>query len=112
MKTKSKTKAKTKMLKRPATKKAAPRKKRSAALKSGLSGYLVVWRHTMDDIPVGLYADEKDAIKAAETMTWKHCYAVARRLDIDASTPVCFAYTEFKDGVATAFRFVDRKDDA
>lgn len=93
-------------------KKAAPRKKRSTAPKSGLSGYLVIWRHTMDDIPVGLYADEKEAIKVAKTMTWKQGYDAARRLDIDCSTPVCFAYTTFKAGVASNFVVVDRKDNA
>lgn len=93
-------------------KKTVPRKKRSTAPKSGLSGYLVVWRHTMDDVPVGLYANEKDAIKVAKTLTWKQGYAVARQLDIDCSTPVCFAYAVFKNGVASDFVIVDRKDDA
>ena len=93
-------------------KKTVPRKKRSTAPKSGLSGYLVVWRHTMDDVPVGLYATEQDAIKAAKTMTWTQGYAAARRMDIDCSTPVCFAYAAFENGVATAFTVVDRKDDA
>ena len=92
-------------------KKTAPRKQRSAA-KSGLSGYLVIWRHTMDDIPVGLYATEADAIKAAKTMTWKQGYAAARRMNMDCTTPVCFAYTVFKNGVATDLVIVDRKDDA
>jgi hypothetical protein len=108
---KTKTKSKTKILKRASKKKAAPRKVRSAA-KSGMSGYVVVWRHTMDDIPLGLYADEKDAIKVATTITWKQAYAVARRLDISASTPVCFAYAAFKAGLATTFTIVERKDDA
>jgi hypothetical protein len=107
MKTKTKAKPVTKN-----KKKAAPRKQRSAAPKSGLSGYLVVWRHTMDDVPVGLFADEKSAIKAAKTMTWKQGYAAARRMNIDCSTPVCFAYAAFENGVATAFTVVDRKDDA
>ena len=90
---------------------AAPRKQRSAT-KSGLSGYLVIWRHTMDDIPVGLFAAEQDAIKAAKTMTWTQGYLCARRLDIDCSTPVCFAYAVFKNGVASDFVIVARKDDA
>lgn len=105
MKTKTKPVAKNK-------KKTAPRKTRSAALKSGLSGYVVIWRHTMDDVPVGLYANEKDAIKAAKTMTRKQGYNAARRLDIECATPVCFAYAVFKNGVASDFVVVDRKDDA
>ena len=86
--------------------------KNKTAAKSGLSGYLVIWRHTMDDIPVGLYATEADAIKAAKTMTWKQGYAAARLIGIDCTTPVCFAYTVFKNGVATDLVIVDRKDDA
>lgn len=66
----------------------------------------------MDDIPVGLYATEKDAITAAKTMTEKQAYATVRRLGVDCTTPVCFGYTVFKDGVATDLIIVDRKDDA
>lgn len=93
-------------------KKAAPHKKRSTAFKSGLSGFAVIWRHTMDDIPVGLYADEKDAIRAAEKITFKAAYKIARDLDIDCSTPVCFGYVEFVKGQAKNLVIVDRKDDA
>lgn len=94
------------------TTKSITKNKKKTAAKSGLSGYLVIWRHTMDDIPVGLYATEADAIKAAKTMTWKQGYAAARRMNIDCTTPVCFAYTVFKNGVATDLVIVDRKDDA
>lgn len=66
----------------------------------------------MDDIPVGLYATEKDAVKAATTMTTKQAYAIARRLEIDCSTPVCFGYAVFKNGAATNLIIVTRKDDA
>lgn len=86
--------------------------KNKTAPKSGLSGYLVIWRHTMDDIPVGLYATAADAIKVAKTMTWKQGYAAARRMKIDCTTPVCFAYATFESGAATTFTIVDRKDDA
>ena len=94
------------------TTKSITKNKKKTAAKSGLSGYLVVWRHTMDDIPVGLYATEADAIKAAKTMTWRQGYAAARRMNMDCTTPVCFAYATFKNGAATAFTIVDRKDDA
>jgi hypothetical protein len=92
-------------------KKVAPRKKKKMSFKSGLSGFLVVWRHTMDDVPLGLFADEKEAIKVATTITWRQSYDIARKLDIDCSTPVCFAYATFKNGIASAFTVVDRKDD-
>lgn len=108
MKTKSKAKtAKTKL-----TKRKVPLKRRQTPFKSGLSGFLVVWRHTLDDVPLGLFADEKEAIKVATTITWRQSYDIARKLDIDCSTPVCFAYATFKNGIASAFTVVDRKDDA
>lgn len=66
----------------------------------------------MDDVPVGLYATEKDAKKAAETMPIKTAYNTARRLKLDCSTPVCFGYTVFKNGSATELVIVDREDDA
>lgn len=95
-----------------AKRKPAASKRVKPAKARGLSGYLVVWRHTMDDVPLGLYANEKDAKKMAEKTTFKQGYAIARRLGIDCGTPVCFAYTVFKDGVATDLVFVTRKDDA
>ena len=94
------------------TTKSITKNKKKTAAKSGLSGYLVVWRHTMDDILVGLYATEADAIKAAKTMTWRQGYAAARRMNMDCTTPVCFAYATFENVAATAFTIVDRKDDA
>lgn len=103
---------KTKTTKSKLTKRKITPKRQQPQPKSGLSGFLVIWRHTMDDVPLGLFADEKDAIKAAKTMTWKQGYDIARKLDIDCSTPVCFAYATFKHGVASAFTIVDRKDDA
>lgn len=93
-------------------KKAAPHKKRSTAFKSGLSGFAVIWRHTMDDIPIGLYADEKDAVRVAEKITFKAAYKIARGLDINCSTPVCFGYVKFVKGQAKNFINVDREDDA
>lgn len=80
-------------------------------LQSGISGFLVMWRHTMDDVPIGLFADEQDAIKVAETMTWEQGYSIAKKLDIDCSTPVCFAYATFKNGVVGSLTIVDRDDD-
>jgi len=66
----------------------------------------------MDDVPVGLYATEAAAKKAAMTMTEKQAALAARRLGISCSTPVCFSYAVFKKGVATDLIIVARKDDA
>lgn len=66
----------------------------------------------MDDIPVGLFATEAEAERCAQTMSFKRGYAICRALGIDCSTPVCFCYVPFKDGVAQDIHFVNREDDA
>ena len=92
-------------------KKAAPRKTRSAVPKSGMTGYLVIWRHTMDDVPVGLFADRAEAFKVAQTMSQRNAGAAAMRLGFEVSTPVCFIVVQFEDGKAVDFLDIDRKDD-
>jgi hypothetical protein len=92
-------------------KNAAPRKKRSATLKSGMTGYLVIWRHTMDDVPVGLFADRAEAFTVAQTMSKRAAGAAAIRLGFEVSTPVCFTIVHFEKGKAVDFLSVDREDD-
>lgn len=82
------------------------------APKTGLSGYLVIWRHNMDDVPVGLFANREEALKVAQTMSFQTGYAIARKLGIDCSTPVCFAVCEFTNGKTTDIGYVTRDDDA
>lgn len=94
------------------TKKAAPRKTRSAAPKSGMTGYLIVWRHTMDDVPVGLFANRAEAFKVAETMRRPIGRAITKLLDIDCNTPICFTVVQFENGKPVDIIGVDRKDDA
>ena len=77
----------------------------------GMTGYLVIWRHTMDDVPVGLYSTRAAALKAAKTMSFFYSYAQAHALDIDCETPICFAVVCFKDGQAKQIIHVDREDD-
>lgn len=102
---------KTKTKKTVTKKKTAPRKKRSAAPKSGLSGYVVIWRHTMDDVPVGLFADQKEAFKVAKTMTRRTATNAADTLGFECSTPVCFTVAQFENGKPVDFHSVDRDDD-
>lgn len=93
-------------------KKAAPRNKRSAAPKSGMTGYLVLWRHTMDDIPVGLFADRAEAIKVAKTMRRAEGRKITELLDIDCDTPICFTVVQFENSKPVDIIGVYRKDDA
>lgn len=77
-----------------------------------LSGFLVVWRHTMDDVPVGLFRTKEAAIAAANKTSFRAGYAAAKKLDIDCRTPVCFAVIGFDNGKPTEMFVVDRPDDA
>lgn len=77
-----------------------------------LSGYLVVWRHTMDDVPIGLFKTMQAAIDAAKKTSFRAGYAAAKKLDIDCRTPVCFAVIAFDNGKPTEMVVIDRPDDA
>lgn len=92
----------------------ATRKHRVAppAPSPGLTGYLVLWRHTMDDVPVGLFRTKEAAIAAANKTSFRAGYAAAKKLDIDCRTPVCFAVVAFDNGKPTEMLFVNREDDA
>jgi hypothetical protein len=79
---------------------------------SGLSGYLVIWRHTMDDVPLGLFKTMKAAVAAAKKTSFRAGYATAKKLDIDCRTPVCFAVIGFDNGKPTEMIVIDRPDDA
>jgi hypothetical protein len=76
-----------------------------------LSGYLVIWRHTMDDVPLGLFGSADAALQFAMTVTFDAAYATARKLEIDCTTPVCFAVVTFENGLPTEIESVDRPDD-
>jgi hypothetical protein len=78
---------------------------------TGLSGYLVIWRHTMDDVPLGLFSSADAALQFAMTVTFDAAYATARKLDIDCSTPVCFAVVPFESGLPTEIAPINRPDD-
>lgn len=92
--------------------KTAPRPKAANAASPFLSGYLVVWRHTMDDVPLGLFRTKERALACAKRISFRAGYAVARKLDIDCRTPVCFAVIKFDNGGATEMTVIDRDDDA
>lgn len=98
----------------PTKTKKTPKKKTAKPVnfRNGLDGYLVMWRHTMDDVPVALFANKSDAIEFAETTSFRASYTVAKKLDIDCATPVCFVVCRFVGGKPTEIIYVDRGDDA
>lgn len=74
--------------------------------------YLVVWRHSMDDVPIRFCRSRKKAFRMARTTPFSTGYKIAGRLGIDCSTPVCFAVYEFADGRPVDIHIVERGDDA
>lgn len=76
------------------------------------SAYLVVWRHTLDDIPIRLCSDRDEAFDLAMSTPFSTGYKIAGRLGIDCSSPVCFRVYEFEDGRPVGIHFVEREDDA
>jgi len=91
---------------------AAQKTKSGRVAPPGLTGYLVIWRHTMDDVPVGLFRTKEAAMEAANKTSFRAGYAAAKKLDIDCRTPVCFAVIGFDNGKPTEMFVVDRPDDA
>jgi|688.fasta_scaffold951462_2 hypothetical protein len=87
------------------------RKPKGTEVVPGLTGYLVVWRHTMDDVPIGLFKTKTDAMTAAKKTSFRAGYARAKKLDIDCRTPVCFAVITFDNGMPTDMLVIDRPDD-
>lgn len=63
-----------------------------------MNGYLVVLRHSMDDLPIGLYATEVEAIKAAKRTRAMPTKRICGIIKTDCSTPACVAVYSFEDG--------------
>lgn len=105
-------KTKTQKKQRASGAKVKSKPKAAKVVSPGLSGYLVVWRHTMDDVPLGLFSTKKEATEAAKKTSFRAGYAAANKLDIDCRTPVCFAVIGFDNGKPTEMIIVDRPDDA
>ena len=60
--------------------------------------FLVVLRHSMDDVPYRLCKTKAEAKSVAARASVRKSYTYADRLDIDCSTPICWWIYEFKDG--------------
>lgn len=78
----------------------------------GMDGWLVLWRQTMDDIPVGLFKTQAAAEKVAKKISIKECDRIAEQNDLSTTTHVCFFVCEFKAGKMVSARQIDRIDDA
>jgi len=62
--------------------------------------YLVNLVHTMDDIPMRLFADMDEAFEFAKQIAWDVPEEMSQRLELPGcSTPVCVSVTTFQDGI-------------
>jgi hypothetical protein len=61
--------------------------------------YLVMLRHSEDDIPLRLFNDQESAVEFAKTVGEDDGEREKRILSIDATTPICVAIYHFQDGV-------------
>ena len=65
-----------------------------------MNGFLVLLQHEMDDVPIGLYATEDEAMTAAKEASWQPEKRIAFALDLpDMSTPTCLSVVWFVAGV-------------
>lgn len=64
-----------------------------------MNAYLVVLRHSMEDLPVALFATEEEATECADGLDWMPSDDVRYRWDTDCSTPVCICIVKFVDGM-------------
>lgn len=71
-----------------------------------MNGYLVLLRHCMDDIPVGLYANEKDAEEAAMRHGWDATHEEQGVLELDCDTPCNISIVRFMGGRPVKLRIV------
>lgn len=73
--------------------------------------FLVVLRHSMDDIPYRLCKTRKEAESVARRGSVRKGYEYAKRIEIDCSTPSCWWIYEFKDGELIGGDYVRDADD-
>lgn len=71
-----------------------------------MNAYLVLLVHSMDDLPVGLFATERAAVRFAESLKPKPTSAVRRMFQTDCSTPLCVKVVPFVKGRPRGFAIV------
>lgn len=80
---------------------------------TGLSGYLVVWRQPLDDIPVGLFRTKEAAVEYAEKTSFRVGADAASRLRLSTPRSIGrFAVVTFDNGKPTDMFLAVREYDA
>lgn len=63
-----------------------------------MNGFLVMLHHTMDDLPVRLFATRRAAIACAKKLSAEPEESIREIFRRDCSMPVCTAVVEFRQG--------------
>lgn len=71
-----------------------------------MDGYVVLLRHTMDDLPLALFGSHADAVAFAKTVDWMPTDKVRDILGTDCSTPCVIAIAEFREGLLYSLEIV------
>lgn len=71
-----------------------------------MNGYLVLLRHGMDDLPIGLFDTQGRADQFASTVEPMPTEAIRSLYGTDCSTPCCVEIVEFANGLPVNIRFV------
>jgi len=76
-----------------------------------MNGFLVVLRHTMDDLPVALFDNWEAALEYAMAIKGMPCNWDREVFNTDCSTPCAVAIATFKNSFVAQFDIVRTLDD-
>ena len=71
-----------------------------------MNEYLVLLRHSGDDIPVRLFAEKEDAILYAEKRKWRLGKKEKLLFDVNCDTPTCVCIVEYVNGKPVNFDWI------
>lgn len=73
--------------------------------------YLVLLRHTMDDLPLFITGNYVEAVAAARNADWQPTEEIGRVFGLDCTTPVCIDVVTFEDGVPVRLETIKEYDE-
>lgn len=73
--------------------------------------YLVIERHTMDDLPIGLFETRAEAVKFAAEFTEPQSEKTVDRLGFDCTTPCNISIVRFRGSRPQSMSCVRSYDD-
>jgi hypothetical protein len=76
-----------------------PKKNAKTKITSGLDGYLVLLRQTIDDIPIGFFANRDEAIKFADNSDGMPSPEIMWIYGDACSSPVAVQIIKFSKGI-------------